>query len=102
MRLGVIESAASAILPSLVRRLAGKAGSLPVTSGTTHPLMPELRSGGFDMLISSETSDDDEALASACLLIEPIVLILPRGGKRPATWNDIAALAQELEFISYG
>jgi len=102
MRLGVIESAASAILPSLVRRLAGKAGSLSVTSGTTHPLMPELRSGGFDILISSETFDDDAALASACLLIEPIVLILPRGSRRPTTWEDVAELAKRLDFISYG
>lgn len=102
LRLGIIESAASAILPSLVRRLTGKVGSLSVTSGTTHPLMPELLRDGFDMLITSEQIDDDERLVSQCLLIEPIVLILPKGQTVPRDWDGLAQLARDLDFIRYG
>lgn len=102
LRLGIIESAASALLPSLVPKLAGRVGSLSVTSGTTHPLMPELRRGGFDMLISSEQIDDDETLVSECLLVEPILLILPKGREAPQNWDDMAAIARELDFIRYG
>lgn len=102
LRLGIIESAASAILPSLVPRLTGKVGSLSVTSGTTHPLMPELRRGGFDMLVSSEQIDDDETLISECLLVEPVLLVLPRDREPPADWAGMTGIARELDFIRYG
>ena len=102
LRLGVIESVANALLPHLVRRLSGSVGSLSITSGTTHPLGPELRAGDLDMTISSEQLADDDDVVQEPLLAEPLVLVLPKGRKAPADWDEMRALAKELDFIRYG
>ncbi|HEY8581212.1 MAG TPA: substrate-binding domain-containing protein, partial [Beijerinckiaceae bacterium] len=101
LRLGLIESVASALVPHLVRRLSGTVGALSVTSGTTHPLAPELRAGELDMMISSEQIED-EAIVTEPLLAEPVILVLPKGRAAPRDWDEISALARELDFIHYG
>jgi DNA-binding transcriptional LysR family regulator len=90
------------LLPQLVRRLSRNVGALSVTSGTTHPLLPELRAGELDLLLTSEQVDDDDIFCCEPLLAEPIVMVLPKDRPRPRDWDDIALLARELEFISYG
>jgi DNA-binding transcriptional LysR family regulator len=103
LRLGVIESIANALMPHLVRRLSASVGSLSITSGTTHPLGPELRAGDLDMTITSEQApDDDDTMAMEPLFIEPIVLVLPKGTARPRDWDEIQQLANKLDFIRYG
>lgn len=101
LRLGLIESVASALLPHLVRRLSGVVGALSVTSGTTHPLAPELRAGELDMMISSEQIEDDEIVTEP-LFAEPIILVLPKDRPAPRDWDEIGALARDLDFIHYG
>lgn len=103
MRLGVIESVANALLPHLVRRLSSSVGSLSITSGTTHPLGPELRAGDLDMTISSEQlPDDDDTIVQEPLFAEPVVLVLPKGVSKPRDWEEMAQLAASLDFIRYG
>ncbi len=101
LRLGMIESTAGAMLPHIVRRLTGKIGSLSITSGTTHPLMPELLAGNFDLLITSEQTSESSALHSESLLVEPILLILPKGRKPPQDWSEMADIARELCLVRY-
>ncbi|MGE3245627.1 MAG: LysR family transcriptional regulator [Beijerinckiaceae bacterium] len=102
LRLGLIESVAGSMVPLIVQRLGGKIGSLSITSGTTHPLMPELMAGAFDLLVTSEQFEETGSLHSICLLVEPIVLILPKGTPVPADWDEMARLARSLDFVSYG
>ena len=102
LRIGMIESVAVALLPHLVDRLDGKVGNLSVTSGTTHPLLPELRAGGFDMLVTSEQSDEGDGTTSLPLMTEPLVMVLPKGTHHPRDWDEILALAKQLDFIPYG
>ncbi|MDB5569791.1 MAG: LysR family transcriptional regulator [Hyphomicrobiales bacterium] len=102
LRLGIIESVASALLPHLVRRLSRSVGSLSVTSGTTHPLLPELLRGELDMVISSEQIEDEATFATEPLLAEPVVMVLPKGRPHPRDWDEINAMAQDLDFIAYG
>jgi DNA-binding transcriptional LysR family regulator len=102
LRLGVVESVAGAMLPLIVQKLVGKIGSLSITSGTTHPLMPELLAGNFDLLVTSEQSADNEALHSQCLLVEPLLLILPKDRSPPRNWSEMAIVARDLDFVGYG
>ena len=103
LRLGVIESVANALLPHLVRKLSGSVGSLSITSGTTHPLGPELRAGDLDMTISSEQlADEDESMIQEPLFAEPVVLVLPKGTPAPRDWEEMGDLAARLDFIRYG
>ncbi|MFN3891886.1 MAG: LysR family transcriptional regulator [Beijerinckiaceae bacterium] len=103
LRLGVIESIANALMPHLVRRLSSSVGSLSITSGTTHPLGPELRAGDLDLTITSEQPpEDDNTMAMEPLFVEPVVLVLPKGTAPPRDWEEIQALASKLDFIRYG
>ncbi|MBX9739290.1 MAG: LysR family transcriptional regulator [Beijerinckiaceae bacterium] len=102
LKIGIIESVAAALLPHLVQRLAGKVGNLSITSGTTHPLLPELIRGDIDMIITTEQVDGVEGAESIGLLTEPVVLCLPRDRAAPADWDDMTALANSLDMIRYG
>lgn len=103
LRLGVIESVANALLPHLVRKLSRSVGSLSITSGTTHPLGPELRAGDLDMTVTSEQlPDEDDSMVLEPLFAEPVVLVLPKGVKAPRDWEEMADLAGKLDFIRYG
>jgi DNA-binding transcriptional LysR family regulator len=103
LRLGVIESVANALLPHLVRKLSGSVGSLSITSGTTHPLGPELRAGDLDMTVTSEQlPDEDDSMVLEPLFAEPVVLVLPKGMTPPRDWGEIEQLAAKLDFIRYG
>jgi DNA-binding transcriptional LysR family regulator len=102
LRLGIIESVATALLPHLVRKLSRSVGSLSVTSGTTHPLLPELQRGELDMMISSEQIEDEATFGAEPLLAEPLVMVLPKGRPHPQDWDDVCALARDLDFIAYG
>lgn len=102
LRLGLIESVAGSMLPLIVQRLGGKIGSLSITSGTTHPLMPELLAGNFDLLVTSEQIEETGMLHSVCLLVEPVILVLPKGVAAPMNWTGVAELARSFDFVRYG
>lgn len=102
LKIGMIESVAAALLPKLVPRLSSKVGNLSITSGTTHPLLPELIRGEIDMIITTEQVDGVEGAESIGLLVEPVVLCLPRNRAAPADWPDMAVLAKSLDMIRYG
>lgn len=102
LKIGMIESVAVALLPSLVDQLNGKVSNLAVTSGTTHPLLPELISGGLDMLVTSEQMDEAEGTTGVPLVTEPLVLVLPKGSAPPRDWDEVQELANRLDFIRYG
>ena len=102
LRLALIESVAGSMLPLILAKLKGKVGTLSITSGTTHPLMPELRAGNFDLLITSEQIGEQDVLMSECLLVEPIVLVLPKGHRVPRDWSELSEIAQTLDLVRYG
>ena len=102
LHIGLIESVAVALLPNLVPRLKGSVGSLSITSGTTHPLMPELQDGGFDMIVTSEQPDSIDGAEVMPLLTEPLLLVLPKDEPAPGNWPEVADLAARMEFVRYG
>lgn len=101
LRLGLIESVAGAILSLIVQQLKGSIGSLSIVSGTTNPLIPELLAGNFDLLVTSEQPGEEDGLRSEGLLIEPVLLILPKDRSPPQDWSDMAAIVQELDLVRY-
>lgn len=102
LKLGMIESAGRALLPHLVNRLSDRVGSLSVTSGTTHPLVPELLRGEIDMIITTERPEKIEGVDVAPLLTEPLVLCLPKGAPAPRDWDEVGDLARRLQMVRYG
>ncbi len=102
LQLGIIESVGAALLPLLVNKLSNRVGALSITSGTTHPLVPELLRGEIDMIITTEQPEAIEGAQVLPLLTEPLVLCLPRGMHAPRDWDEIAELARGLQMVRYG
>lgn len=102
LKIGIVESVAAALLPHLVTRLNSKVGNLAITSGTTHPLLPELMRGEIDMIITTEQADGMEGTEVLGLLTEPVLLCLPRERAAPKDWHELAELAGALDMIRYG
>ena len=102
LHIGLVESIAVALLPHLVARIKTRVGSLSITSGTTHPLMPELRDGAFDMIVTTELPDGIDGAEMMPLLTEPLLLVLPNSEAPPQDWQGVAELAARLEFVRFG
>jgi DNA-binding transcriptional LysR family regulator len=102
LHIGLVESIAVALLPHLVAGLKGRVGSLSITSGTTHPLMPELRDGAFDMIVTTELPDGIDDAQMMPLITEPLLLVLPKTEEAPLDWEGVAELAARLEFVRFG
>jgi len=102
LNIGLIESVAVALLPHLVSHLKGKVGSLSITSGTTHPLMPELAAGSFDLIVTTEQPDGIDGAQAMPLLTEPLLMVLPKHERAPRHWDDIADLAARMELVRFG
>ncbi len=102
LHIGLIESVAVALLPQLVARLKGSVGALSITSGTTHPLMPELCAGNFDMIVTTEQPDGIDDAEVMPLLIEPLLLVLPKHEPAPQDWSDVAEIAARMELVRFG
>ena len=52
----------------------GASAPLSITSGTTHPLMPDLRDGAIDMIVMSEQTDGIDDARMTPRLMEPLPL----------------------------
>jgi len=102
LHIGLVESIAVALLPHLVARIKSRVGSLSITSGTTHPLMPELRDGAFDMIVTTERPDGIDGAEMMPLLTEPLLMVLPNSQEPPQDWQGVAELAARLEFVRFG
>jgi len=102
LHIGLVESIAVALLPHLVARIKTRVGSLSITSGTTHPLMPELRDGAFDMIVTTERPDGIDGAEMMPLLTEPLLMVLPNAEEAPQDWQAVAELAARLEFVRFG
>ncbi len=102
LHIGLVESIAVALLPHLVARIKTRVGSLSITSGTTHPLMPELRDGAFDMIVTTERPDGIDGAEMMPLLTEPLLMVLPNSEAAPQDWEGVAELAARLEFVRFG
>lgn len=102
LHIGLIESVATALLPHLVAQLKERVGSLSITSGTTHPLMPELCAGHFDMIVTSEQPDNIDDAQVMPLLTEPLLMVLPKQETAPRDWVDVAEMAARLELVRFG
>lgn len=77
LRIGIIDSFASTVGPSLIRSLLGQVAHLSFRSGLAHDQAEGLLSRNLDLIISSDALDDVDGLDRYPILSEPFVLLLP-------------------------
>lgn len=101
LRIGIIDSFASTVGPSLIRSLLEQVERLSFRSGLAHDQAEGLLSRNLDLIISSDGMDDIDGLDRYRILTEPFVLLLPEqlaaGNPRP----DLKALAAGHSLIRF-
>ena len=99
LRIGLIESVSSLLVPLLTGEIAKFAATLSVWEGHSDQHRDALKSRELDLVVTSNTHDND-GLERIKLVSEPCILVLPAelAGTAPL---DLEALADALPFLRY-
>lgn len=101
LRLSIIESLATLLVPKLVPALREMSGTIAVSRGTIGPVVNRLAAGDIDIVVTSEIVEPDEMLESYTLLREPLIVVTPLGAPILASPADLARYADEIAFLRY-
>ena len=93
LRIGIIDSFASTVGPSLIRSLLAEVERLSFRSGLAHDQADGLLSRNLDLIISSDAMDDVDGLDRYRILTEPFVLLLPEKLAAAHARPDLRTLA---------
>ena len=101
LRIGIIDSAASTLGPSLIRALLAQAQRLSFRSGLAHDQAEGLLSRNLDLIISSDGMDEVDGLDRYLILTEPFVLLLPEKLGAENAAPDLKTLATGHSLIRF-
>jgi DNA-binding transcriptional LysR family regulator len=100
LRLGLVDSVAGTLGPSLIHSLRRDLEEVRVWSGLSRPLATALLARELDLLVSADPLESLGELRVERLFREPFLLALPRGARGPAA-PDVGELARSLPLVRY-
>ncbi|GJD49791.1 HTH-type transcriptional regulator HdfR [Methylobacterium crusticola] len=98
VRLGLVDSFAATVGPSLIKQFMDRATQLAVLCGLSPDHGDALMSGRVDMIVTSDALDEVEGLERHRLLRESFVVVTPRGMPLPAD-DEAAAMIEALALV---
>ncbi len=101
MRVGLADSIAATIGPSLIRDLLESTVRLSVYSGLSPAHAQGLMNRSLDLAILSDALEDIDDLDRHPLMREPFILLVPAEWPSDADQKDLADLVAEAPFIRY-
>ncbi len=101
LRIGIIDSFAATVGPSLIRSLLSQVECLAFRSGLAHDQAEGLLSRNLDLIISSDAMDDVDGLDRYPILTEPFVLLLPVNLAATNSKPELKTLAAGHSLIRY-
>ncbi|MBI3067763.1 MAG: LysR family transcriptional regulator [Betaproteobacteria bacterium] len=101
LRIGIIDSFASTVGPSLIRALLKDATRITFLSGLAHDQAEGLLSRNLDLIITSDALDDIDGLERHPVLTEPFVVLLPEKLGRTGAATDLKALAVSYPLVRF-
>ncbi|MEO7729258.1 MAG: LysR family transcriptional regulator [Burkholderiales bacterium] len=101
LRIGIIDSFAATVGPSLIRSLLSQVERLAFRSGLAHDQAEGLLSRNLDLIISSDAMDDVDGLDRYPILTEPFVLLLPEKLAAANAKPELKTLASGHALIRY-
>jgi len=101
LRIGIIDSFASTVGPSLIRSLLKEVGRLSLRSGLAHDQAEGLLTRNLDVIINSDALEDVDGLDRYPILWEPFVLVLPEKLAAATPRPDLKSLAASYSLIRF-
>lgn len=101
LRVGMVDSFAIAVAPTLIRSLLSESTNLSLSSDITPRLREALNDRRFDIVVANDAFTDEERLTRIALLRERYVLLLPKGAGWDLPVDDLATLARGCPMVRY-
>lgn len=101
LRIGLVDSLAAAVGPSLMKTLLYHAVNLTVWSGLTCNLSDAFRQRKLDLIIGNDALVEDDGLERHELMSEPYLLLTPSAMGADVAEAGIATLARNYPMICY-
>ncbi|GGE33862.1 LysR family transcriptional regulator [Agaricicola taiwanensis] len=99
LRLGVIDTFATTVIPHLINDLGDIASNWSVKSGAEETSISAVLEHRADLIITSDDPARHANLAVRFILREPYCLVLPKAAPDPG--DDIGKLSEHLDFVHY-
>jgi len=101
LRIGMVDSFASAVGPSLIGSMLSEAVNLNISSDVTPKLGEALLAKRLDIVFANDSFDNEPQLTRYELLREPFVLLLPKDVRWELDTPDLASLARAYPMVRY-
>ena len=101
LRIGMVDSFASAVGPSLISSMMAEAVNLNISSDVTPNLGKALLARRLDIVFANDSFDKEPQLIRYELLREPFVLLLPKDARWDVETSDLASLARAYPMVRY-
>jgi DNA-binding transcriptional LysR family regulator len=101
LRIGMVDSFASAVGPSLIGSMMAEAVNLNISSNVTPQLGEALLAKRLDIVFANDSFDNEPHLIRYELLREPFVLLLPKDVRWDLETPDLAGLARAYPMVRY-
>ena len=101
LRVGMVDSFANAVAPTLIRGLLSESLNLSLWSDITNRLREALHDRRFDIVVANDAFTDEERLIRFALLRERYVLLLPKGSDWDVPVDDLSILARSRPMVRY-
>lgn len=101
IRLGFVDSFASALGAELINALENRAHSVSAWSGLTPSLTESLTQRQVDLIVTTDPMENQEDYESIYLFRDPFVLVLPPDTELHRAPADLHSLAKQLPLIRY-
>ncbi|MEO8546084.1 MAG: LysR family transcriptional regulator [Burkholderiaceae bacterium] len=101
LRIGLVDSFATAVGPALIRNMLAEAVNLHMWSELTPRLGTALLEKRADIIVANDTFDMETHLTRYELLREPFVLLLPADMQRDGEVPDLAVLSRARPMVRY-
>ena len=101
LRIGMVDSFASAVGPSLISSMMAEAVNLNISSDVTPNLGEALLAKRLDIVFANDSFDNEPHFIRYELLREPFVLLLPADVRWDLETPDLASLARAYPMVRY-
>ncbi|VVE20808.1 LysR family transcriptional regulator [Pandoraea horticolens] len=101
VRVGMIDSFAATVGPSIVRQMSGSTSELLLWSGLANGHAQALLARHLDLIVTSDPMNDMERLVRRPIFTEPFVVVVPKAREADLAKADLSELIRSLPLIRF-
>jgi DNA-binding transcriptional LysR family regulator len=101
VRVGMIDSFAATVGPSIVRQMSGSTSELLLWSGLANGHAQALLARHLDLIVTSDPMHDMERLVRRPIFTEPFIVVVPKAREADLAQADLSELIRTMPLIRF-